>query len=110
MAPEDAAPVSPPAMTSRGFSGISRGTARLKRWTFAQIQQWNSTRFGAQRETRGARMVKTIAVLTTTWLILLSAVLQANASQHWQAPAIERSMGGASTHLVADGDVNGAGG
>ena len=55
-------------------------------------------------------MVKTIAVLTTTWLILLSAVLQANASQHWQAPAIERSMGGASTHLVADGDVNGAGG
>jgi len=61
-------------------------------------------------ETRGARMVKTIAVLAATWLILLSAVSQANASRQWQTPAVERSTGGASTHLVADGDVNGAGG
>jgi len=55
-------------------------------------------------------MVKTIAVLTATWLILLSAVSQANASRHWQAPTVERGTDGASTHLVADGDVNGAGG
>ena len=61
-------------------------------------------------ETRGARMVKTIAVLTATWLILLSAVSQANASRHWQAPTVERGTDGAPTHLVADGDVNGAGG
>jgi hypothetical protein len=55
-------------------------------------------------------MSKTIAVLAATCLILVSAVSQANASRHWQAPTVEKSPGGAPSHLVADGDVNGAGG
>jgi len=55
-------------------------------------------------------MTKTIAVLAAALLILVSAVSQANASRQWPAPTVERSTGGAPTHLVADGDVNGAGG
>jgi len=61
-------------------------------------------------EIRGARMAKTIAVLAATCLILISSISQANASRHWQTPTIEKSTGGAPPHLVADGDVNGAGG
>lgn len=55
-------------------------------------------------------MVKAIAVLMVASVMLVSALSQANAAGRWHAPMADLRVNGTTTHLVAAGDDNPAGG